>query len=333
MSSATIAAKKNQNVCAITVGYNSPDELTRLLLSLENQNDCLSGLVIIDNSDDRHSLANKRIFNFHSKKYFLARYHKTENNVGSAGGFRRGMKIAHENGFQWMWLLDQDGVISSGCLTELLRHAEEGDILCPNIFDIERPQYSLPKAYAVNLLGGWYPAIWGLTHSQIRAFGTHGALISRKTLDTIGYYDDSLFFVGFEDLDFGYRATQAGLVIVLVLEAEALHWVQVSSTRLAKLLPVDLHRIVNPHEVRPCMKTKSISAFAQAYFESKRLNPWQFGIALVYSMCRGLYYKITSDDGVALKKTLHMWLKCLAYCVKKDWPYSLIDQLCRAILR
>jgi GT2 family glycosyltransferase len=244
------------------------------------------------------------------------------------------MQIAHENRFEFVWLLDQDGIVSSGCLTELLRHAEEGAILCPNIFDIEQPHFSLPKAYAVNFLGGLYPAIWRLKRCQIRTFGTHAALISKKSLDTIGYYDDCLFFVGAEDLDYGCRATEAGLVIVLVPRAKALHRVpHIPTTKLMKLLPRVLLGVTNTHKGMPCMKTRSAGAFSQAYFESKRLKYWQFGISIVFSFCLVLHEKIKSKSGISLKNTLRLWLQCLACSLKKEWPYSSIGELCRSILQ
>lgn len=322
------------HVCAVTVAYNNPEELTRLLSSLNNQDDALCGLVIIDNSDERYSEENKKAFNINASHCVFSLYHRTKNNIGSAGGFRHGMEIAHENGFQWVWLLDQDGLVSSGCLTELLRHAEEGDILCPNIFDFEQPHFSLPKVYAVNFLGGLYPAIWCLTRCQIRTFGTHGALISKKSLDTIGYYDGSLFFVGAEDLDYGYKATEEGLVIVLVLGAKAQHRVpHMPSTKLMKMLPRALLGVTDTYKEMPCMKTRSAGAFSQAYFESKRLKSWQFGIALVYSLCLTIHEKITSESGISVKKSLRLWSQCLTCSLKKEWPYSSIDELCHSILR
>jgi glycosyltransferase involved in cell wall biosynthesis len=322
------------HVCAVTVAYNNPEELTRLLSSLNNQDEALCGLVIIDNSDEGYSEENKKAFTINASQYVFSHYHRTKNNIGSAGGFRNGMEIAHGNGFQWVWLLDQDGLVSSGCLTELLRHAEEGAILCPNIFDIERPHFNVPKAYTVNFLGGLYPAIWCSTPCEIRTFGTHGALISRKSLDIIGYYDDSLFFVGAEDLDYGYRATEAGLVIVLVLRANAQHWTHhMPPTKLMKQLPQELLGVTNTCNGMSCEKTRCAGAFSQAYFDSKRLKWWQFGLALVYSLCRELYKKIRSDSGVSLKKTLRLWLHCLACSVKKEWPYSSIGELCRSIIR
>jgi rhamnopyranosyl-N-acetylglucosaminyl-diphospho-decaprenol beta-1,3/1,4-galactofuranosyltransferase len=319
-------------VCAVTVAYNNPEELTCLLSSLNSQNNALCGLIVIDNSDERYSEENKKAFSINASQYTFSRYNKTKSNIGSAGGFRSGMEIAHENGFHWVWLLDQDGIVSSGCLTELLRHAEGGAILCPNIVDIERPRLSMPKAYTMNFLGGLYPATWCLKRCQIHAFGTHGALISKKSLDIIGYYDDTLFFVGAEDFDYGFRATEAGLVIALVLGAEAKHRVGLKLTKLSRLLPQHLIGVKNVHESMPCMKTRSAGAFSHAYLLSKRLKSWQFAIALVYALCRVLYKKITAESGISLKKTLRLWLRCLAYSLKKEWPYNSIGELCRSIL-
>ena len=65
-----------------------------------------------------------------SRQYEFAHYYKTKNYIGSAGGFRRGMAIAHENGFDWVWLLDQDSTVSPNCLIALLKCAKKGDLLC-----------------------------------------------------------------------------------------------------------------------------------------------------------------------------------------------------------
>ena len=363
-------------VCAVTVAYNNPDELTRLLSSLGCQDHSLSGLVIIDNSDKSYSAANREVFEFHSSRYTLSRYIKTDANVGSAGGFRRGMETAHEHGFDWVWLLDQDGAVSPDCLTELLKHSTEGDILCPNIVDIEQPSFNLPKAYVKNFFGDLYPVTWGSPNCQVRSFGTHAALISRKTLDTIGYYDDALFFVGWEDYDYGHRAVRAGLEIFFAPGALALHSIKRPNQRLKNAIEVGssasrgrqkkikcgepvfgcpngiavtnqkrgskidksrprcLGYVTNLDiEERPWSSTKATSTFSQVYLESKRLEAWQFGIALAYSMCCALYYKISGQTGISLALTLRTYLKCFAYSLKKDWPYRSAEELRRGILK
>jgi GT2 family glycosyltransferase len=71
--------------CAVVVAYNNPGELTRLLSSLNNQNDALCGLVIIDNSDEPYSEENKKAFTTIASQYVFSRYHKNKNNIGPTG--------------------------------------------------------------------------------------------------------------------------------------------------------------------------------------------------------------------------------------------------------
>jgi rhamnopyranosyl-N-acetylglucosaminyl-diphospho-decaprenol beta-1,3/1,4-galactofuranosyltransferase len=92
------------------VSNNNPEELARLLSSLEQKDDALHRLVIIDNSDERSAADSRKVFNCRSSRYNTSSYLKSEHNVGSAGGFRRGMQIAHENDFDRVWLLDQTGL-------------------------------------------------------------------------------------------------------------------------------------------------------------------------------------------------------------------------------
>jgi GT2 family glycosyltransferase len=330
----------NARVCAVAVAYNNPGELARLLSSLNGQNALLNGLVIVDNSEDHCLVENKKVFDVYSKTYALARYHKSDGNVGSAGGFRRGMQIAHANGFGWVWLLDQDGAAFPGCLTELLAHCAEGDILCPTIVDIDRPGCRIPKAYLSNFFGELYPATSCSDACRVRNFGTHAALISREALDAIGYYDDSFFFVGFEDLDYGHRAVQAGLIILLVPTAEASHPIKCPNkslkwaSKIGNSVPRRLNYVTDLDlKQPPCSRTRSISAFSQAYLESKRLESWQFGMALAYSMCRAAYSKIKGKSGICLTITLRTYLKCFALSLRRDWPYNSIEQLCREILQ
>ncbi len=321
-------------VCAITVAYNNPRELARLLVSLETHHDLLHGLVIIDNSDDSYVMQNKDVFTRYSSAYAFAQYLKTEENIGSAGGFHDGMEIAHEKDFDWVWLLDQDGTVGAGCLQALLARTQEGEILCPNIADIDQPRMYAAKVYANNSLGGWYPASWCSTNCRIQTFGTHGALISRKALDTIGYYDDVFFFVGWEDYDYGYRATAAGLNIVFVKEASALHPCSRShNPPNRRWAPVHLEYVRTPGDpTTTCRKTRELAPFSQAYLESRHLHSWQFGAALLYSSLFACYHKATRARTVSLTATLRLFVKCIAHNVKQRWPYDSIEHLCRDIL-
>ena len=209
-------------ICAVTVAYNNPNELVRLLCSLQAQQG-LNGLIVVDNSREICASENEAIFRRHSSCYSFALYVRAEENVGSAGGFSCGMKIAHKKGFDWVWLLDQDGTVENGCLTSLLQKAGSADILCPKIVDIDRPSLVSLQSGAVQNF--WGRMVWrAFTESRnISYFATHGALISRRVLDVVGYYDPRHFFVGSEDSDYAFRSTSEDMIIHLVSEAKARH--------------------------------------------------------------------------------------------------------------
>ena len=209
-------------VCAITVAYNNPEELARLLRSLQTQ-PSLNGLIVLDNSREEYLKENEALFRKHADRYQFAHFVHQRENIGSAGAFCQGMKIAHEQGFDWIWLLDQDGTVKDDCLASLLRNAGQADILCPQIVDIDNPASVLPQSGAVQNFWGRMVWIAATESRNISFFATHGALISKLVLDRIGYYDSRNFFVGSEDSDYAFRTTAEHFMILLVTDATAPH--------------------------------------------------------------------------------------------------------------
>jgi rhamnopyranosyl-N-acetylglucosaminyl-diphospho-decaprenol beta-1,3/1,4-galactofuranosyltransferase len=331
-------------VCATTVAYNNPKELARLLSSLTNQGPALSGLIIIDNSDHSHTAENRKIFDTHFKQYPFAHYHKTKSNVGSAGGFRQGMKIAHENGFDWIWGLDQDGVASDRCLIELLKRADAGDILCPKRIDIDSPSVVYTgKRLKKNFFGHLRPVRLSAGMCQIDAFGTHGVLISKKVMDSIGYYNACNFFVGYEDYDYARRALKAKFTIIAVDAAEVRH----PDLAPTPISPRGKRNPVNIHRLRPdllgyltnstrrehcCEKDRSLLIFPWFYFLTESLTRWQFAIAFAYSLFMLVIKFAWIRNEISVKKTLNAYMKCLASNVRKEWPYGCLEEFCRQIL-
>lgn len=209
-------------ICAVTVAYNNPKELARLLRSLQTH-PSLNGLIVLDNSREEYLKENEAIFRMYADRYQFTHLAHPKKNIGSAGAFCQGMKIAHEKEFDWVWLLDQDGTAEKGCLASLLRNAGQADILCPQIVNIDNPEMVLPQSGAVQNF--WGRMVWiAFTESRnISFFATHGALISKLVIDRIGYYDPHNFFVGSEDSDYAFRSTAEHMVIRLVVEAKACH--------------------------------------------------------------------------------------------------------------
>jgi rhamnopyranosyl-N-acetylglucosaminyl-diphospho-decaprenol beta-1,3/1,4-galactofuranosyltransferase len=341
-------------VCAVTVAFNDPEELSRLLRSLEGQTDSLSGLVVVDNSENRYKNDNKSRFYRYSRGYEFARYVETERNVGSAGGFSLGMKIAHQKAFDWIWLLDQDGTVESGCLAALLQNAQQADILCPKIIDISN---RLPAVhdyrYFCNVWGRITPLKSFAADHEIDFFGSHGTLISRKVLDRIGYYDFANFFVGAEDWDYSVRAVNAGMTIVMVVRAEARHPRLGSrgKTRASlpagkkkklremlgelyfshvRVLPTDLDYVTSGlASGQDCTQNRALVSLSHAYLHTKRLNAWQFWAALFFSFVLASLRKTMYIKEVKWRKTIKMYHICVKARSRGEWPFRSVEDFCK----
>jgi GT2 family glycosyltransferase len=211
--------------CAVTVAYENPEVLSVLFESLKLQTRRIDGIVAVDNSESEViRKANQKIFDEFAEAFEYAEYLSLGVNTGSAGGFRRAMELAHKDGFDWIWLLDQDGFMRSDCLERLLAYADRAEILCPRVLSAEDEMSDLAFSKRINFWGRLLPVFPMKDSPQmISLFCTHGALLSRRAIDMVGYYDDKNFFFRWEDIDYGYRAHSLGVPMLLVPDAIAFH--------------------------------------------------------------------------------------------------------------
>jgi rhamnopyranosyl-N-acetylglucosaminyl-diphospho-decaprenol beta-1,3/1,4-galactofuranosyltransferase len=351
-------------ICAVTVAYNNPKEFTRLLRSLEGQLS-LNGLIVIDNSCTSSIEDNAAAFRAYSQHYQFAHHMIIGKNIGSAAGFCFGMKMAHEKGFDWVWLLDQDGTVEKGCLESLLQNTGQADILCPKIVDIDSPHAVLPQSGATLNCWGRVVFLNSVTESRnISFFATHGALISRKALDRTGYYDPRYFFVGHEDFDYAFRATSSGMVVRLIAEAEArhpnlalsaskssvhiafgvidsvspereitvaarLHPATKLRKRVSEHLPEELLWISKPlMNDKNCRTNRAIESLSDTYLATKRLTTLQLAAAIVYSLLHVLVLRIKFGGRINLKKTAKMYSICMLSKLRKKWPFKSVEEFC-----
>jgi GT2 family glycosyltransferase len=100
-------------VCAVVVTYNRLELLTRCLEHLERQSRPADAILVVDNAstDGTAEMLAARP---------ELRTMRLESNLGGAGGFERGLAAAHAEGFEWLWLLDDDTFAEERCLETLL---------------------------------------------------------------------------------------------------------------------------------------------------------------------------------------------------------------------
>lgn len=120
-------------------------------------------------------------------------------NVGVAAGFNAGMRAGLAEGFDSVWIFDQDSTVTNGMLAALLRAQARTDV---------RPGIIGPALRAAET-GNVYDADRGQGSAPIDALISSGALFSRRLLEDIGYHDEALF-IDYVDHDISLRAGRAG---------------------------------------------------------------------------------------------------------------------------
>jgi len=128
-------------------------------------------------------------------------------NVGVGAGFNAGMRAALAEGYESVWIFDQDSTVTDGMLSALLRAQARADL---------RVGIVGPALRAAET-GNVYDADRGQGSAPIEALISSGALFSRTLLEDIGLHDEALF-IDYVDHDISLRAGRAGYVNLKVFD-------------------------------------------------------------------------------------------------------------------
>ncbi len=158
----------------------------------------------------------------------------TQENVGSAGGWHRGIQHALDNGFDAVWLMDDDGFPEVGAL-KVLEEAMVSGVACASsvvVRDDDPTKFVFPFPV---LDRAEMPVILGLPRKittladlhQLTSDGTYpfahlfnGALVSLKAVRQVGNVNQDYFIYG-DEVDYFFRLRKAGLVISVL---DAMHY-------------------------------------------------------------------------------------------------------------
>lgn len=130
-----------------------------------------------------------------------------EKNVGVAAGFNAGMRRALAEGFDFVWIFDQDSTVADGMLSHLKRAFSEW----------RAPVAMAGPALRAEETGFLYDADRGEGVGELQTLISSGALFSRTALERIGLHDERLF-IDYVDHDISLRAREAGLAVVKVFD-------------------------------------------------------------------------------------------------------------------
>ncbi|WP_167481844.1 glycosyltransferase [Thermus caldilimi] len=103
-------------VWVVTVTYGNRHQVVRRVVEASLQNG-VGGVVLVDNGSPQENAARLRDFCGQQRGCLRVRL---EENLGSAGGFARGIQEAYDQGAELLWLLDDDNEPTPQALERLL---------------------------------------------------------------------------------------------------------------------------------------------------------------------------------------------------------------------
>ncbi len=120
-------------------------------------------------------------------------------NVGVAAGFNAGMRAALSDGFDFVWILDQDSSVNEGTLETLVQaHRDAGTRV-----GVVGP------ALRSDATGIVYTRERGVGAREVDVMISSGSLFSRELIETIGLHDE-LLFIDYVDHDICLLARRYG---------------------------------------------------------------------------------------------------------------------------
>lgn len=203
----------NTKVVAVTVTYNRVETLKKTIEALMVQNYKLDKIIVVDNNSSEENKEKLRVI---EKNSDLVEVIWRDDNLGGAGGFHYGMKLALEKyDPDWYWIMDDDAYPTIDCLEKLLSYKNKLDkigFLTPAIFGIDNNEYQMYhhkkiSKYKVNdiTVVAKYEDLSEITEVEANAFV--GPLFSREAINLVGLPDKDLFIYG-DDTEYTYRVSR-----------------------------------------------------------------------------------------------------------------------------
>ena len=149
-------------------------------------------------------------------------------NVGGAGGFYRGIVWAYDDGADWLWLMDDDGIPAQDGLEVMLRpdYSARLALMNPLVVSLDDPT-DLSFGVMVN---GIATKSVPLIRSELRGADVlagqinpfNGTLVSREVVRKVGLPKREMFIWG-DEVDYTNRVQRAGFPFGTILSSTHRH--------------------------------------------------------------------------------------------------------------
>ena len=165
-----------------------------------------------------------------------------QNNLGGAGGFYAGMKYMMDNGYDWLWMMDDDGVPDSNQLETLLAFNKKTGYAFLNALVIDKSDH---KKFAFGPLNGhryvYVDEVTGKEDFNVMIHPFNGTFIKRDVIEKIGLIKKECFIWG-DEQEYTARACRAGYTAHTV--TTAMHYHPTEKGRKGRVFPGLTHKNV-----------------------------------------------------------------------------------------
>jgi GT2 family glycosyltransferase len=206
-----------KDIAVIVITFNRLEFLKEIIHSLRNQSLKPDKIFVVHNSGTDGTAE----WLAEQNDLFVI----TQGNVGSSGGQYTGFKAAFEEGYEWIWTLDDDVVPAKDCLENLAKAAPDALVKTPlryapsgKVFYNDCIHFNLTNPFK---------SLWvriiddnDLKQDEIEADGItfEGPIIHRSIVEKIGYPEKKFFIYG-DDSEYFIRAKKAGAKIKIIKKA------------------------------------------------------------------------------------------------------------------
>lgn len=229
----------------VIVTYNRKELLAKNICMQLKQDKKLDRLYIIDNHSTDNTfeyLQAKGLFRQDWMDYIFL-----EENTGGAGGFHYGLRKAYHDGYDFIWLMDDDGrPYRNDTWLEIYRTAKElyqtgeKELLLNCLVTVEGRELSFGFGSRVGLEQQWLQIKQMAADKKIlddKANLFNGTLVTRETVEKVGYPNKE-FFMKRDETDYFRRCVDAKVRIGTVLDSIYHH--PRPQTKIVKILSAQI---------------------------------------------------------------------------------------------
>jgi len=212
-------------VAVVVVTYNRLSLLKECLAALKNQTLKINKIFIINNGSTDGTtewLAQQDGFVIVNQE-----------NLGSSGGFSKGISMASEENFDWIWVMDDDAEPALNCLENCLKAANgnDVDIIAPLLLKASTNKVDvMHRGTIVESLMKFESVPHLLREDKVNTDYVEnvefvsfvGPIYSKKAVQIVGVPKAELF-LHHDDFEYSLRMKDAGLKSLLVYSAMIFH--------------------------------------------------------------------------------------------------------------